>query len=95
MIIEIAKDIRYFLVVLFAVLVGFTQAFWILAKNNPDLLFTNIGESFLTTFMFLFGQQIITDFSGSASPSFFTFLLVMFMMFMMLLMLNLLIALMG
>ena len=93
------SDIGYFILILGIVLTGFAMAFWLLAyphlESTAAQLFGSIPEAFINTFLFMLGQGIISDFSGTASPQLGVFLLVMFMMFMMILMLNLLIALMG
>ena len=99
MILKIMSDIGYFILILGIVLTGFAMAFWLLAyphlESTAAQLFGSIPEAFINTFLFMLGQGIISDFSGTASPQLGVFLLVMFMMFMMILMLNLLIALMG
>jgi hypothetical protein len=95
MIIQIAYTIRFFLLVLFIVLAGFTQAFWLLSNVDNGLLFGNVKSAFLTSFMYMLGQNIDTDFTGTVSPKLSTFLLIVFMLTMIILNLNLLIALMG
>lgn len=94
MIIRIAVDIRFFLLVLLLVLLGFSEAFWLLSSMNKSLQFGTIANSLLNTFLFMLGGSN-ADFEGTASPVIATILLVMFLMFMTILMLNLLIALMG
>lgn len=95
MILRIAYDIRFFLFVLFCVLCGFAQGFWLLSNVDEDLAFGTVRGSLLTTFMYMLGQEVTSDFEGTVSPGFATFILVCFLIFMMILMLNLLIALMG
>jgi hypothetical protein len=95
MILQIAVEIRTFLLVLFCVLAGFTQAFWILSNNDEDNLFGTVSQSFMTTFLYMLGQNVVADFSGTASPFVANVFLVVFLITMMILMLNLLIALMG
>lgn len=95
MILLIAYHMRFFIVVLFCVLVGFMQAFWILSNINPMLTFGTVSDAFLNTFMFMLGQGLTADFEGTVSPRLAIFLLILFMLVMMILMLNLLIALMG
>jgi hypothetical protein len=95
MILQIATEIRTFLLVLFCVLAGFSQAFWLLSNNDESLLFGTVSQSFLTSFLYMLGQNVVADFTGAASPYVATVFLVFFMIIMMILMLNLLIALMG
>jgi len=95
MVIMIIYNIRFFLIVLFFVLVGFMQAFWILSNINPQLYYGTVTDAFLNVFLNMFGQGISIDFSGTVSPKLTTFIMIMFMLTMMILMLNLLIALMG
>jgi hypothetical protein len=95
MVLEIAKKITTFLFVLFCLLAGFAQAFWLLSSNDMSYQFGTVSQSFLTTFLFMLGQNVDADFSGASSPFVGTILLVVFLILMMILMLNLLIALMG
>lgn len=95
MILAIAYNIRYYLLVLLCVLCGFTQAFWLLSNIDATLPFGSIHSAFLNAFMNMLGQNISDDFSGTVSAEFATVLLVLFLLIMMILMLNLLIALMG
>jgi hypothetical protein len=96
MILQIAKEINTFLIVLFCLLAGFAQAFWLLNNNDENNeLFGTVSQSFLTTFLYMLGQNVQADFSTAASPYVSTVLLVIFLIMMMILMLNLLIALMG
>jgi hypothetical protein len=95
MVLLIAYNIRFYLVVLFCVLVGFMQAFWTLSNINPMLPFGTVTGAFLNSFMFMLGQGLTADFEGTISPRLAIFLLIIFMLVMMILMLNLLIALMG
>jgi WD40 repeat protein len=95
MILQIAVEIRTFLFVLFCVLAGFTQAFWILSNNDEENLFGTVSQSFMNTFLYMLGQNVVADFSGTASPFVANVFLVIFLITMMILMLNLLIALMG
>ncbi len=94
MILQIGFDIRFFLIVLCTVLVGFAQGFWLLSYPDKSLTFGTIGSALLHCFLFMLGN-FDSDFSGTASPAFATLLLVLFLLFMTILMLNLLIALMG
>lgn len=95
MILQIAFEIRTFILVLFCVLAGFAQSFWLLSNNDETLLFGTVSQSFLNSFLYMLGQNIEADFSGTASPYVATIFLVFFLITMMILMLNLLIALMG
>ena len=94
MIIHIAYDIRFYLLVLFCVMSGFTQAFWLLCAGDDTLLWGTVRGAFLTTFFYMLGQGV-TPPEGLIANDLATLLLVCFMMIMIILMLNLLIALMG
>lgn len=94
MILQIAFDIRFFLFVLFVVLAGFAQAFWLLSNVDESLEFGTVKKSLESAFFYMLGN-VSTDFSGTVAPDFAIFLLVIFLLVMMILMLNLLIALMG
>lgn len=95
MILQIASEIRTFLFVLFCVLAGYAQAFWLLSNNEETLVFGTVSNAFLNAFLYMLGQGISADFSGTASPYVAQVFLVFFLITMMILMLNLLIALMG
>jgi hypothetical protein len=95
MILTIAYDIRVFLVTLFIVLAGFTQAFWILSNNDKSLEFGSLKYAFLNTFQYMLNSNIDVYMPGTSSQSLAQFLLVIFMLIMIILMLNLLIALMN
>jgi hypothetical protein len=94
MIIQIAQDIRFFLLVLLLVLLGFSQAFWLLSSEDPSTQFGTVPSALLTSFIFML-NNFNSDFEGTASPEIATILLVLYQLFMAILMLNLLIALMG
>eukprot|EP01038_Epipyxis_sp_PR26KG_P004486 gene4486-6341_t len=92
MIIKIVFDIRYFMVVLLAVLFGFSVAFWLLTYPDPTITFPT---ALFNSFLFMLGQNLQFTFESSVAPSFTMFILVIFMSFMLILMLNALIAIMG
>lgn len=93
---QIIKDIRVFIIVLFCVMTGFAQALWLLSNDDSDSHFGTIKNSFLNAYLYTLGQNIdLSTFDNSASPPFAIFLLSVFLLMMMILMLNLLIALMG
>jgi hypothetical protein len=96
MIITIGERIRVYLFVLGCVLIGFVFAFWLLANDNPSQPFGSLDDAFISSFLFMLGQNVSTEgFSGFASEKLATFILVVFCILMMILMLNLLIAMMG
>jgi hypothetical protein len=104
MILQIMKDIQYFVFILGVVLTGFSMAFWLISytgdgyavsASGDALPFGTIQMAFLNTYLYMLGQNISVDFDDTASPQLGIVLLVMFMFLMMILMLNLLIALMG
>ena len=94
MILQIAFDIRFYLFVLFCVLAGFAQAFWLLSNVDESLAFGTVKKSLQAAFFYMLGD-VSSDFEGTVAPDFAIFLLIIFMLVMMILMLNLLIALMG
>lgn len=95
MILRIAWDIRFFMVVLLCFIMGFAQAFWLLSYQNKSLPFAKFGNSMLNSYYYMLGLDVDTDFHDTISPGLATFLLSLFTLIMMILMLNLLIALMG
>ena len=94
MILKISMDIRFFLLILTFVLIGFSQAFWLL-NNDGNNIFSGIGRSFLSTYLFMLGNFDETVFDSGIAPKESYILLCLFLLFMTILMLNLLIALMG
>ena len=58
MIFTIARDIIPFLIVLFIVLFGFTQAFWIISYRDPNLNFGIFDNALLQSFDFMLGKCI-------------------------------------
>ena len=94
MVLKIASDIRYFVLILMIVLTGFSQAFWLISYPDESLNFGTIQSAFYNSYLFMLGG-FDGDFSGTSNPSLGSFLLAMFMFFMAIHMLNLLIALMG
>ncbi len=96
MVMLIISDIKYFLLVLLCVLIGFAQGFWLLLNDaNPSSHFTDVKQSYYTTFMFMFGQIDSEELQNGKSSGFSKLYLVAFMLTTMLLLFNLLIALMG
>lgn len=96
MVMIIMNDIKYFLFVLICVLIGFAQGFWLLLNDaDPSSHFTEVRQSYFTTFMFMLGQISEDEIDNSKSSTFTKVFLVAFMITMMILLFNLLIALMG
>ena len=93
-IVRIVYDIRYYLVVLFCVLSGFAQAFWLMSNVDPKNDFGTVRNALYTAYMTMLGGYD-PNFDGSVSVSFSSFLLCVFMMAMVIVMLNILIALMS
>ena len=92
----IMSDIKYFIFVLLCVLIGFAQGFWLLLNDAQTASsFTDVQQSYYTTFMFMFGQIDAVEMQNGKSIQFSKLYLVVFMLTMMLLLFNLLIALMG
>lgn len=96
MILQIAKDIGYFLIILLTMMCAFAQTFWVLNQNVSSSFFGAFWQSYLYSFMYMLGQGLDPEqFNGSASFPLNVLILMVFMLFMILLMLNLLIALMN
>lgn len=93
-ILRIVYDIRYYLVVLFCVLAGFAQGFWMLSNVDPNGDFGNVSSSLYHAFLTMLGSMT-PEFESSLNKSFSIVLLCVFMMTMIIVMLNILIALMG
>lgn len=94
MMVRIAFDIRYFIVVLCIMITGFTTSLWMISSPISGLPFSTIKNGFLNSFFAMLGYYNAEDFSGTISPELAAFLLVFFLSFMSILMFNLLIALM-
>ena len=85
------------------VVLGFSQAFWLLSMENEhvtdkgDILnpFATIKGSLIGSFTFMLGGYDASYFNGLKLESFAVFLSTMFMLIVSILLLNLLIALMG
>lgn len=102
MILRIAEDMTSLMFVVFLVLLGFSQAFWLLASENRDLdgdpstnPFSTIPNSLLNSFTFMLGGYDPFAFSNAPLESFALFLSCIYMLIVSILLLNLLIALMG
>lgn len=95
MILRIAKDMQALMMVLMLVIVGFSQAFWLISNSEKDLLFSEIDNSLLNSFAFMLGEYDTESFEGLPLESFGIFLSVVYMLVSAILLLNLLIALMG
>jgi hypothetical protein len=59
MIVKIALDSRAFIGVLLLVNLGFSQAFWLVANENSDVVFSSWNGSFINAFSFMMGTFII------------------------------------
>lgn len=95
MIMQIAADMRVFILIVFFVLAGFAQSFWLLSYHQENGKFFSIRYTHYYSIMYMLGQEIDpVEFDESRIPLFSFFLLVIFLVTMMVLMLNLLIALM-
>ncbi|KAJ1416212.1 hypothetical protein B484DRAFT_156260 [Ochromonadaceae sp. CCMP2298] len=95
MIMQICSDIRHLLLVLLLVLLGFAQAFWLVANTRDDLAFSTIQDSLINSFSFMLGNYDPEAFVGADLESFGNILTAFYMVTMAILLLNLLIALMG
>jgi len=97
MILRIAHDMQSLIFVVLIVIVGFSQAFWLLSSGfgREELPFATVGSSFLNSFSFMLGGYDPLGFDGLPLERFAVFLSTFFMLLVSLLLLNLLIALMG
>ena len=97
MILRIAHDMQSLIFVVLIVIVGFSQAFWLLSSGfgKDDLPFATVGNSFLNSFSYMLGNFDPLGFDGLPLERFAIFLSTFFMLLVSLLLLNLLIALMG
>ena len=95
MIVQIWKDMQATVGIIALVIIGFSQAFWLLSEVDESLPFASIQNSFLNSYSFMLGGYDPTAFDGAPLQSWATFLAVIYMLVMNLLLLNLLIALMG
>lgn len=59
MIVKIAKDSRAFLGVLLVVTLGFSQAFWLVANENRDIVFSTVDGSLINAFSFMMGKLFV------------------------------------
>ncbi len=93
-ILRIAHDRRFYLLVIFCVLAGFAQGFWMLSNVDENDDFGTVRTSLYHAFLTMLGSMT-PEFKHSISKNFSVFLLCIFMMTMIIVMLNILIALMG
>ena len=87
-------DVRFFLVTLLCVLLGFAQAFWVISNENNTGSFGTVRDALYSAFLTMLGS-LTPEFEGTAAPNFATLLLCVFMMVQIILLLNVLIGLMG
>jgi hypothetical protein len=95
MILRIASSILNLIFITILVIVGFSQAFWLLADPQGGSLFANFDTGLLRTFEFMMGQFDQAEFDTSYSPSFSILLAILLIFIASILLLNLLIALMS
>jgi WD40 repeat protein len=97
MIVRIATDMRALMFVVLVVLVGFSQAFWLISNESNNSPFANIDDSLVVSFVFMLGGYDTSGFEDLPQPmkSYGLFLSAVYMMIVSILLLNLLIALMG
>ena len=97
MILRIAHDMKSLIFVVIIVIIGFSQAFWLLSSGfgKDELPFATVSSSFLHSFSFMLGEYDAQSFDGLPLERFAVFLSTFFMVLVSLLLLNLLIALMG
>eukprot|EP01032_Pedospumella_encystans_P017121 gene17121-19520_t len=95
MIMKISNDMTNLIAVVLIVLVGFSQAFWIISSVDRSLPFGTIQDSLLNSYVFMLGGFDPSAFEGTPLNGFATALSCFYMLIVSILLLNLLIALMG
>jgi len=95
MIMKIANDMKVLITIVMIVLVGFSQAFWVISSVDRDLPFGTIENSLLNSYVFMLGGFDPSAFEGSPLNRFAIALSCLYMLIVWILLLNLLIALMG
>eukprot|EP00388_Colpodella_angusta_P035216 GDKK01035312.1.p1 GENE.GDKK01035312.1~~GDKK01035312.1.p1 ORF type:complete len:290 (+),score=62.54 GDKK01035312.1:100-870(+) len=95
MIMKIANDMKVLITIVMIVLVGFSQAFWVISSVDRDLPFGTIENSLLNSYVFMLGGFDPSAFEGSPLNRFAIALSCFYMLIVSILLLNLLIALMG
>ena len=95
MIIQISKDIRFLILVVVIVLVGFSQAFWLISDGIGNAPFYTFRGSLVYSFTFMLGGYDPTSFQETSLEDFGVFLSAVYMVIVAILLLNLLIALMA
>jgi WD40 repeat protein len=102
MILRIAEDMKPLMMVVFLVLLGFSQAFWLLSSERLDHdgdpstnPFSTIPSSLLNSFSFMLGGYDPLAFDSVPLESFALLLSCLYMLIVSILLLNLLIAMMG
>jgi len=94
MIFLIAQNITPFCGVLFIVLFGYSQSFWIISKEIREMPYGEFYQSLYQVYRSMFGDTV-TDYHGTSSNKLGIVLFVSFTVIVTLLLLNMLIALMG
>ena len=95
MILKISQDMMYLIMVVMIVLVGFSQAFWVVSEDDAELPFGTIEASLLNSFVFMLGGFDPSAFQTTYLAHFAVALSCIYMLIVSILLLNLLIALMG
>ena len=95
MILRISTDMKYLLIVVLLVALGFSQAFWIISNEDKLLPFGTFENSVLNSFVFMLGGYDPSAFIGTRLYKFALGLSCLYMIIVAILLLNLLIALMG
>lgn len=94
MILRMASSIQIILFIVFLVIVGFSQAFWVLSDPLGPSRFAAIDKSLLASFEFMMGGYNSSEFDTSFSPEISILLSIMYMILVAILLLNLVIAMM-
>ena len=91
MVLKISDDVKYLILVVVLVLIGFSQAFYLLSYDEENS-FSSMDQSLLLSFTFMLGEYDPFAFTGAKLESFAVFLSTIYMMILSILLLNLLIA---
>jgi hypothetical protein len=91
-----AYQIRFFLLILALVMMGYAQAFWILSSVNINIAFGTLSQTLLNTYyLMLTNLPANEDVDSSHNPTMLYTLIIIFTLIVTILMLNLLIAIMS
>jgi WD40 repeat protein len=95
MVLKIANDITYLIIIVMIVTVGFSLAFYVVSSDDSQLPFGTMQSSLINSYVFMLGGYDPSAFEDVQLRKFAVFLSAIYMLIVNILILNLLIALMG